>query len=146
MNFAWSVHAVEGALDPHERRSLRIQATGLVGMLAAGGILASTSLRVPLICPLRALTGIPCPLCGMTTGVVATLQGDLAPAVGANLFSPIVVPGALVALAERLRRLKNRGPFRRWSWTKGRKRLAITALGASVAISWIFELFRFNVL
>lgn len=82
----------------------------------------------------------------MTTGVVATLRGDLAVAVGANLFSPLVVPGALVGLVERIRRLHTGRPFRLWKWAMGRKRLGIMALGVSLAISWIFELFRFNVL
>ena len=45
--------------------------------LAAGGLLyAATPIHPPLACPLRALTGIPCPLCGMTRAVTAAMRGD----------------------------------------------------------------------
>ena len=45
--------------------------------LAAGGLLyAATPVHPPLVCPLRALTGIPCPLCGMTRAVTAAMRGD----------------------------------------------------------------------
>ena len=46
--------------------------------LAAGGVLwAATPIHPPLVCPLRALTGIPCPVCGMTRAVTAAMRGDL---------------------------------------------------------------------
>jgi len=46
--------------------------------LAAGGLLwAATPIHPPLACPLRSLTGIPCPVCGMTRAVTAAMRGDL---------------------------------------------------------------------
>ena len=51
----------------------------------------------PILCPLRRVTGIPCPFCGMTHGVVATVHGHLATAFGHNPAAPLLVL-AVVAL------------------------------------------------
>ena len=54
---------------------------GLAGLGAAGAAaayqaaLGGTGLWLP--CPLRTLTGIPCPLCGMTTAATGLASGDL---------------------------------------------------------------------
>ena len=48
----------------------------------------------PVVCPLRLLTGLPCPVCGMTRSFVYTLHGRLGDAFAAHAFGP-----ALVALA-----------------------------------------------
>jgi hypothetical protein len=42
-------------------------------------------------CPLRTLTGVPCPFCGMTRGTLALLHGDL-------LHSLALNPGVVVAI------------------------------------------------
>jgi hypothetical protein len=44
----------------------------------------ATGLGLP--CPLRTLTGIPCPACGMTTASTDLVAGDLAAALAANPF------------------------------------------------------------
>src|ERR1035438_8741256 len=47
-----------------------------------------------LPCPLRTLTGVPCPFCGMTTATVAITHGNWAAAAGANPFAYLVAaPG-----------------------------------------------------
>lgn len=43
-----------------------------------------------LVCPIRHLTGIPCPTCGMTRSFMAIAQGDLVQAVAENLFGPVL--------------------------------------------------------
>ncbi|BDI16684.1 hypothetical protein ANSO36C_24860 [Nostoc cf. commune SO-36] len=43
-----------------------------------------------LVCPIRHLTGIPCPTCGMTRSFIAIAQGDLVQAVAENLFGPVL--------------------------------------------------------
>lgn len=44
------------------------------GMLATGLVAPYLPMSSGILCPLRRFTGIPCPLCGMTTSVVATLD------------------------------------------------------------------------
>lgn len=54
-------------------------------------------------CPIRHLTGIPCPACGMTRSWIAITQGNLPKALEYHLFGPLllialgVLAGGLVA-------------------------------------------------
>ena len=63
------------------------------------GVLAALVLRargLPLLlpgCPLRTLTGIPCPTCFLTRSALATLHGDLGEALELHLFGPPLVLG-----------------------------------------------------
>jgi hypothetical protein len=70
--------------------------------LLAGGVLAAAAVwpllpaHPPLSCPLRNVTGIPCPLCGATRAVVAAVEGD----VWASLrYNPIGVLVVVLAIA-----------------------------------------------
>lgn len=71
------------------------------------------------LCPLRALTGSPCPGCGMTRAFCALMHGELWRAVKLNPFSPLLFLAALFAWAraaaavfrvERLRSILDRIP------------------------------------
>jgi hypothetical protein len=42
-------------------------------------------------CPLRQLTGLPCPTCFLTRSVLATLRGDWAQAVAWHALGPMLV-------------------------------------------------------
>ncbi|HEY0380564.1 MAG TPA: DUF2752 domain-containing protein [Pyrinomonadaceae bacterium] len=75
-------------------------------------------LRVTL-CPFRALTGHPCPGCGMTRAFCALMHGELWRAIKLNPFSPPLFLAALIAWAgaaaavfraERLRSILDRLP------------------------------------
>jgi hypothetical protein len=50
-------------------------------------------------CPFAALTGLPCPGCGLTRAALAMLRGDLGAALSLHPLSPLVVPLALGASA-----------------------------------------------
>jgi hypothetical protein len=103
--------------------------------------------RPATVCPLRALTGIPCPLCGGTTAAVRIGHGDPVAALRAN---PFVVLGALVlALLPALAALRR---TRRWGegWRGAAWRLpprALLAVAAFVVVgSEVWQLSRFSII
>jgi hypothetical protein len=103
------------------------------GMVAVAAILPALPIGGPP-CVLRALTGIPCPLCGMTTGVVATVHGHWLDAFAANPAAPLLVMAVVVAWV---------------AWVFGRRLPRIPAIsGPAVVLPlgllWLFELARFG--
>jgi hypothetical protein len=100
-------------------------------LLAAGALLPFLPGHAGLPCPLRTLTGVPCPLCGMTTSVEATLHGHPAAALAANPAGPAAVLVALVLLVRR--------PLRPLH-------APLVAVILLLALLWFFELHRFDLL
>jgi hypothetical protein len=101
------------------------------GLLLAGvAILPLIPAHDGVVCPLRAVTGIPCPFCGMTTSVTAVGRGRFAEALAANPAGLVAIAGAVLVLASRPQRVR----FPSW------------ALALGVAAMWVFELNRFSIL
>jgi glycerol-3-phosphate acyltransferase PlsY len=96
-------------------------------------------------CPLRTLTGVPCPFCGMTTATVALTHGQWSAAARisplAYLAAGLVVGTAPVLLARVAGAV---APPRPWSPAARRRTGQIVAV--IVAASWIFQLHRFGFL
>jgi hypothetical protein len=96
-------------------------------------------------CPLRTLTGIPCPFCGLTTATVALTHGRWFAAAAA---SPLVyLLATLVAVTVPVlaaRALGQASPPRPWS--PAARRRAGWAVSCIVAMSWFFQLHRFGYL
>ena len=122
--------AIEASTLPHHRAGLT-SITTLAGTFLTAAALYPLVPHPELICPLRATTGIPCPLCGMTTSVTATLRGDFGAALAANPAGVLAVAAAVVLLVSRRAR-SVRVPAAVW--------------GLLLAGMWVFELFRFSVL
>jgi hypothetical protein len=98
-------------------------------LLAAGAVLPLLPGHPGFACPLRRLTGIPCPLCGMTTSVEDTMRLHLHAALAANPAGLLAVAVAICLLVVRPRRL-----------------VLPTLLPPLVlAAMWAFELHRFSV-
>ena len=101
----------------------------------AGGLMLVAAFLRPLVpfesgiaCPLRAMTGIPCPFCGMTTSVSATVQLDVVEAFAANPAGIIATLFAVFLIVRRPRYLKASLPM----------------IGVSLLVMWIFELNRYG--
>ena len=72
----------------------RVAAALLFIALSGGTILVATtgfapSEDGPTLCPFRHLTGLPCPLCGMTRASFRLLRGDLAGALRMHPCAPL---------------------------------------------------------
>jgi hypothetical protein len=126
------------AIDPTlRRRSLDRERASLtrLGVLAALAVLlAQVHLpgRPSTLCTLRALTGVPCPLCGGTTAAVHVGRADL---LGALRASPLAVLGAVVAVAVPL--------VREWIAALPRRSVPAALIGA-LALSELWQLHRFG--
>lgn len=102
------------ALSTASKR-LRWQGVGFFAAPVLGAVLVSQGTPLPLpACPLRHLTGIPCPTCGMTRSFVALAQGDLAGAIDYHLFGPVLFVGLIVALVHIMLELRAGRQMRGW--------------------------------
>ena len=97
-------------------------------MLGAAAVLPALPGHPGVECPLRRLTGVPCPLCGMTTSVEDTVHLHLGAALAANPAGILAVLAAIFVLTVRPRQL--------WIPTGARVML--------LAAMWVFELHRFG--
>lgn len=111
-----------------------LAATAFRAGVAASAALALGAVRLhrpPTLCPLRALTGIPCPICGTTTAAVRLGRGDLLAALAANPAT--VAAGAALILAPLLVR-HVRVPHRARPWL----------LTGMAVFAWTWQLVRFD--
>ena len=79
-----------------EVRDLRVAGAAMLGAAAVLPLLPGAP---GLVCPLRALTGVPCPLCGMTTSVESILQLRLGEAFAADFRYTDTWPAAIHMVA-----------------------------------------------
>jgi hypothetical protein len=105
-------------------------------------ITAHTSMPGPP-CPLRTLTGVPCPFCGLTTATIALTHGQWATAASTSplaFLTAALVLATTPALLARVAGLTS--PPRPWSAAARRRtRYAVLVV---VALSWVFQLHRFG--
>ena len=106
----------------HERE-LRVASGAMVAVAAAWPLLP---VHPPFACPLRAITGVPCPFCGMTRAVVSAIHGHLGPSLAFNPGGIVVLLLAVVAIV-------------RPSWL-ARLRLPMWSLFAIVGALWVWNI------
>jgi hypothetical protein len=82
---------------------LRVAGAGAAALLGVVFVAPGVLTDGPVLCPMRRLTGHPCPACGLTRSVVSSLHGHLGDALAFHPFGPvfvlIVVAVAAIALA-----------------------------------------------
>lgn len=99
-------------------------------MLGAALALPLVSGLAHLAYPMRTLTGIPCPLCGMTTSVIATVHLRLVDALAANPAGIVAVVVAILVLVRRPATVS----------------VPPWLAGVGLVSSWLFQLHRFGLL
>ena len=118
------------ALTPYEIDVRRLRKPAAI-FLAGGLLLAHLPAGVGLPCPMRSLTGVPCPFCGVTTSVRDTFGGHVRAGLDAAPLGLVLIAAAFV-VALRL------GP--------AHVRFLRPILVAAVVAEWCFELLRFHVI
>jgi hypothetical protein len=88
-------------------------------------------------CVFRAVTGLPCPFCGLTHSMMALGQGDIAAAVLQNPLGLLVLPLAIVLLIAGVTVMLRHG---RLKWPVP---LLWAGLGLVVA-TWVIQIVRYS--
>ena len=108
-----------------ELRELRIVGAAMLGVAAVRPLIPVEF--VPP-CPLRTITGIPCPMCGMTRGVTALVNGDFAHALLMNPASYVVVALAILLLVQ---------------WKAKRVVIPVWLIVAVLAAMWSWQMLKY---
>jgi len=87
----------------------------------------------PVLCPFRAVTGLPCPFCGLTRSMFALGQGDLDDSIRFSPIGPLVAALAAVVGCAVVGAVRRGRPLH---WPR-----PVLALGTMIlALSWAFQL------
>ena len=102
----------------------------LLQLAGCGGIVLAVYV-LDILCPVRYVTGVPCPFCGMTRAWLAALRGDVAAALR---FHPLFLLGPPLLLAAVWGGAGPQGARARRVWNG--------ALIAGAALFFVLYLFR----
>lgn len=81
----------------HKERIKRVFCLGLTSFPLVGTWIYRRGFSVPFLnCPIRSLTGIPCPSCGLTRSFLALAKGDLGVSISYHLFGPLLFLAFLI--------------------------------------------------
>lgn len=109
---ALSLHDAPGVdvarVAPDARETARASRRARFVLPLTSAVFAISALWSPselpgvVLCPFRAVTGLPCPGCGMTRAFCSMGHGDLSGAFGYNALAPFVFAAALLLWAHAL--------------------------------------------
>lgn len=112
--------------------ALDLKRLRIAGAAMLLGALAFRFVSLPsvVLCPLRRVTGVPCPFCGMTRSVTAVARGDLGASLALNPGGIALVVAAIVLLVLG------------WRW----RRIAVPtwAVVTFFVLLWAFQLFKYT--
>jgi hypothetical protein len=94
-------------------------------------------------CPLRTLTGVPCPFCGLTTATVAMAHGQWLTAVKTSPLACLVGILAVGTAPVLVARYAGVVSLPRPASDRARRRITRGAY-VLVALSWLFQLHRYG--
>jgi hypothetical protein len=113
-------------------------------VLAASGLIAAFWLKLGLptpLCPLHALSGMPCPTCGATRAVGALLHGEIGRAIILNPLMTVLLVSAALYLCYAAVVVIGGFPRLRWEpLTKNEANLARLATMVLLTTNWIYLL------
>ena len=99
-----------------------------IAVLGGGALLSLVPGHAGLPCPLRTLTGVPCPMCGGTTSVEDMFRGHPLGSLDASPLGVFAIVAAVLILIRPPRRTM---------------RVPLSALCVMLLALWLFELHRF---
>ena len=112
-------------------------------LLVALGIVAAALPGIengPVACPFRAVTGLPCPTCGLTRAAHSLMRGDLDSALAVNPFDTIFLLVAVPLFAGLWVANLAAGFAVRISMSPTERRAAWALLTAVVLANWVYVL------
>lgn len=83
-------------LSPREASRSRLMAFLGAATILVSVLYAPWSTTGPILCPLRLVTGLPCPGCGLTRSFCAMTRGHFGEAFGYHIFGPFLFVAVLI--------------------------------------------------
>src|SRR2546423_14250409 len=85
-------------LELHQVKHSAFMAVSGAAALVGSFVYRPWAQHGPILCPMRALLGVPCPGCGLTRSFCSIASGDLRRAFGYHLFGPFLFAMLLIGV------------------------------------------------